>query len=92
MTAAFQALELGNPQNFWGLVQPFSDRQLLILPEGERAWTWFWLFADPVLTLQVDDVIVFRGKQTRIMTRKDFGIYEYVQYAAIQDWTGSGPS
>lgn len=87
----FQVVENGTPYNFRGMIQPFTDRQLLLRPEGERAWTWFQLFADPVLTLQVDDVVLYKGIQTRVMSRKDFALYGYVQYNLVQDWTGAGP-
>jgi hypothetical protein len=90
-TTAFQVLEVGNPQNFWGLVTPYTPRNMAILPEGERAWTYLRILAEPVLTLQVDDVIVFLGKQTRIMSRNDFKLEGFVEYKAIQDWTGAGP-
>lgn len=88
----FQVVEIGNPINFRGVIQPFTVRQLLLRPEGERAWSWFWLHSDPVLTLQVDDVVNWNGKQTRVMGRKDFRLYGYVEYQLVQDWTGAGPS
>ncbi len=87
----FQALETPNPINFQGSIQPFTERQLLLRPEGQRAWTWFTLFADPVLTLQVDDVVLYLGKQTRVMSRQDFSLYGYVTYHLVQDYTGAGP-
>ena len=87
----FQVVETGANINFQGMIQPLTDRQLLLRPEGQRAWTWFLLFADPTLTLQVDDVVNWNGTQTRVMARKDFALYGYVQYHICQDWTGSGP-
>ena len=104
MTSAFQVIETGAPVSFWGCIQPFKDRELLIKPEGQRAWTWFWLFAEPSVTLNVDDVMMFLyvpysgplqppiAKQTRVMARKDYTLYGYVMYACVQDWTGAGPS
>lgn len=98
LTAAFQVVETGDPVSFWGNVQPFTDRQLLLKPEGERAWSWIWIFAEPSLTLQVDDVIMLKdnldlpARQTRIMARKNYTIYGYVAYQAVQDYTGAGPS
>jgi hypothetical protein len=87
----FQAVENATPINFRGTIQPFNQRQLMLKPEGERAWTWFTLHSDPVLTLQVDDVVKYLGKQTRVMGRKNFSLYGYVEYEIVQDWTGSGP-
>jgi hypothetical protein len=87
----FQVVEVPNPINFRGVIQPLTERQLLLKPEGQRAWTWFTLHSDPVLTLQVDDVVLWNGKQTRIMGRKDYMLYGFVEYSMVQDWTGSGP-
>lgn len=86
-----QVVETTSPINFQGVIQPFTERQLLLRPEGERAWTWFTLHADPSLTLNVDDVVLWRGKQTRVMARKNFELYGYVEYQLVQDWTGAGP-
>jgi hypothetical protein len=51
----FQAVETADPIVFQGVIQPFTERQLFLKPEGQRAWSWFWLHADPVLTLNVDE-------------------------------------
>lgn len=90
-TVGFQDVETPTNINFWGVVQPLTERQLLLKPEGQRAWTWFLLHADPVLTLQVDEVVTWIGKQTRVMSRKDFAMYGYCEYHLVQDWTGAGP-
>jgi hypothetical protein len=88
----FQVVETGTPVTFRGTIQPFTERQLLLKPEGQRAWTWFMIHSDPVLSLNIDDVVVWNGTQTRIMARKDYALYGYVEYHAVQDWTGAGPS
>ena len=87
----FQVVETGAPINFRGMVQPLTERQIVLKPEGQRAWTWLLIHSDPVLTLNVDDVVNWNGLQTRIMARKDYALYGYVEYHAVQDWTGSGP-
>jgi hypothetical protein len=88
----FQVVEKGNPINFRGVIQPLSVRTLILKPEGQRSWTWLQLHSDPVLTLQTDDVILWRGIQTRIMGRTDFQLYGYVYYELVQDWSDSGPT
>ncbi len=87
----FEVVETPTDTTFQGVIQPLSSRRLELKPEGQRAWTWFTLHADPVLTLQVDDVVEYLGVQTRIMARKDFSLYGYVEYEIVQDWTGAGP-
>ena len=87
----FVVQETGNPIYFRGVLQPLSGRVLALKPEGQRAWSWLQLHADIALVLNVDDVVLWRGKQTRVMTRKDFSLYGYSYYELCQDWTGSGP-
>lgn len=87
----FQVVETDTPINFRGMIQPYTERRLQLLPEGQRAWSWFQLYADPSLTLNVDDVVVYEGVQTRIMSRQDFSLYGYILYIIVQDWTGAGP-
>lgn len=89
--SGFQLVENGTPTNFWGVIQPFTNRELLLKPEGQRAWTWLMLHAEPGLALEVDEVVSYLGVQTRVMAKKDYTLYGYVQYELVQDWTGSGP-
>jgi hypothetical protein len=88
---AFRVVEEGEAITFRGVIQPLSNRDLYMKPEGQRAWTWLWIHATPNLKLDVDDVITYLGEQTRVMAVKDYGIYGYVSYEVIQDYTGAGP-
>lgn len=90
-TVNFQAVETSEDINFQGVWQPLTERQLQLKPEGQRAWSWFWLHADPSLTLQVDSVIKYLGIQYRVMSHKDYRLYGYVEYHLVEDWTDSGP-
>jgi hypothetical protein len=75
-----------------GVWQPFTDKQLMLKPEGERARSWWWLHADPSLTLEPDSVVTYLGVQYRVMSQKDYRLYGYVEYQLVQGWTGSGPT
>ncbi len=90
--SGFQVVEAGTQIQFMGVLQPLSGRQLALKPEGQRAWTWLTLHADPVLTLKVDEVVIYLGKQTRVMGKKNYELYGFVEYTLVQDWTGSGPT
>ena len=89
--AGFQVVETALPINFRGIIQSFSGRQLNLKPEGQRAWSWYMLHSDPSLTLEVDDVVLWRGKQTRVMFRSLNELYGFVEYHLVQDWEGSVP-
>lgn len=88
----FEVVETATDINFWGVIQRHTDRELLIKPEGQRAWTWYWVHAEPQLDLEVDEVIYYQGIQTRVMSKMDYGIYGYFSYELCQDFTGSGPT
>lgn len=92
MTEAFQVVETAAPYDFRGVWQPFSDRQLILKPEGQRAWSWYWLHSDITLDLKVDDCVIYNGKQYRVMSKKNYSLYKYIEYHLVTDWTGSGPT
>lgn len=89
---AFQAVEVGEAIKFMGVIQPFTDRELMLRPEGERSWTWYWVHALPSLKLNTDEVVNYLGKQYRVMGLKNYGIYGYLSYQVIEDYTGAGPT
>lgn len=91
-TINYQVVETVEQINFRGVIQPLKDRELSMKPEGQQAWTWLLLHAEPSLNLQVDNVIYYLGVQTRVMRKKDYAIYGYVEYHLVQDYTGSGPT
>ncbi len=90
-TVDFQLVETATDITFRGVIQPLSNRDLRLKPEGQRAWTWLQLHAQTVLNLEVDDVVKYLGVQTRVMARKDYTLYGYFVYELVQDFTGSGP-
>jgi len=91
-TQGFQVVETMTETSFQGVWQPFTDRQLLLKPEGERAWSWYWLHAEPTLNLEVDNVVNYLGTQYRVKSKKDYRLNGYVEYQLVEDYTGAGPT
>ena len=60
-------------------------------PEGQRAWKWFSVHADPSLSLTPDEVITYQSTQYRVKGKTDYTGYGYIYYELIEDYTGSGP-
>lgn len=88
----FQVVEVPTSISFWGNIVPFSDNQLRMLPEGQRTqWQYFDMYAEPATVLKPDEVIDYLGVQYRVLARRDYTLYGYVQYTLITDWTSSGP-
>lgn len=90
-TVNYRIVETPTMVNFLGNLQPFTERQLLIKPEGQRAWSWYTLFTDTTLALSLDDVIVIGAVQYRVKSLKDWSAAGYFEYQVIEDWTGAGP-
>lgn len=87
----YQVKEVPTPVPFRGVIQPLSNQDLFIKPEGQRSWYWLQLHAEPTLALTTDQVVSYLGKPTRIMAVKDYTNYGYIEYHLVQDWTGAGP-
>ena len=87
----FQVVETPSTTSFQGIWQPFSPKELKILPQGERDWSWFKLHADPSLALNPDDVVQYQSVQYRVMSKLDYTNYGFIEYSLVQDYTGSGP-
>lgn len=90
--SGFQVVETMEEISFMGVIQPLTERQLLLKPEGQRAWSWYWVHSDPSLNLKTDDVIIYLERQYRVMAKKNYSIYQYQEYQIVTDWTGSGPT
>jgi len=69
-----------------GVVQPFSDEQLAILPEGQRSWPWYMIHCQPSLSLRTDDTITIKGDRYRVMGRGNYDAYGFAQYNLVKDY------
>lgn len=87
----FQAVETGEPFSFQGVWQPFKPEDLQLRPEGQRSWRLFWCHSMTALPLVNDDVVIYQGKQYRVMSNNDCGLYGFFEYMLCEDWTSSGP-
>lgn len=87
----FKNVEVPIDTDFLGVWQPFTDQQLQMKSEGQRKWKWFLLHADPSLSLKPDEVVNYQNVQYRVMAKKDYTNYGYIEYHLINDYTGAGP-
>lgn len=73
---------------FSGVVQPLSPKQLLLKPEGERAWTWLQIHVmnNSPMNLNDNDRIMYRGRKYKIMARNDYTANGYMEYHAVEDF------
>lgn len=85
-TVNFLNKETSNLITFQGVWQPYTAQQLLILPEGQRAWKWFMLHAEISLILEPDQIVEYESVRYRVMLKKDYQKYGYIEYSLIEDY------
>jgi hypothetical protein len=49
---------------FSAVMQPLQVKQIMIKPEGQRAWKWYWLHAETKLQLQIDDIVILEDDRS----------------------------
>lgn len=69
-----------------GTIQPLTQEELAIKPEGERSWKWQMLHCQPSLSLKTDDIALIKGIRYRVMGRKGYTDYGYVRYELVEDY------
>ena len=72
-----------------GVVQPLNDEQLKIMPEGTRSWEWLMLHCLPNVDLKTNQFIMYDDKKYKIMTKKDYTKYGYIQYTLLEAYRGN---
>lgn len=82
----FKLKETTISQNFLGMIQPFTAQQLAMKPEGQREWIWSTIHALPSLILKIDDRMVISNVPYRVMYKRDWKDYGYVEYQVIEDY------
>lgn len=84
--------ENGNVQNrncyfdFDGVIQPLSPEEIKVKEEGQWSWDWYWFHTRADVQLKTNDVVIYRGKEYKIMARKDYSDYGHIEYHCIKDW------
>lgn len=83
----YEIKESEQPFTTSGLIQPFSTRQLAMLPEGQRSWDWQMLNCESGLELKTDEVVKYRNTKYRITGTKNYSAYGYAYYEMVNDYT-----
>ena len=73
-----------------GVVQPPSDKDLKILPEGSWAWEWLMLHCLPDTQIDVNQFVRYDGIVYKVMKKKDWSKYGYVRYYLLESFRAEG--
>ena len=73
---------------FHGIVQPLSPKQLILKPEGERAWTWLQIHiqANSPVKLNTNDRLIYNGLKYKVMNQLDYSANNYIEIHCVQDF------
>ena len=69
------------------LRQPLTPQQLSLKPQGQRDWKWEQLHALPDLQMNPDDQVTYLGQTYRVMEKKEYPEYGYIEYHVGQDFS-----
>lgn len=71
-------------ESFEGVLEPMPPQKLLVKPEGQRAWKWWYLWTTKIIT--VDQIVVDPdGREFRVMNVSDWQNGGHLQYELVQD-------
>lgn len=76
--------------NVRGVVQPPSDKDLKILPEGSWAWEWLMVHCLPDTQIEVNQFVRYDGTVYKVMKKKDWSKYGYVRYFLLEAFRAEG--
>lgn len=85
-----RTIETEVPIEAQGVWQPFTSKELVILPEGQRAWEWILLHVVASVVLEPQEVVSRRGKRYRVMGQKAFIDNGIVEYHLVNDADAQG--
>lgn len=73
-----------------GVVQPPSDKDLKILPEGSWAWEWLMVHCLPNTQIEVNQFVRYDNTVYKVMKKKDWSKYGYVRYYLLEAFQAEG--
>lgn len=81
----FESLEEYNEVSTKAVIQPLEFKNLRVLSEGHRELEWYQLHCLPNLILKNNDVIIIKFKRYRVMKKKDYSDYGYLEYHIVSE-------
>jgi len=85
-TINFEVVETRTNIQFEGIVQFQNHQNLDISPTGQRKWKQMSVWATPDLTLNPDDIFIYKETPFRVMHKNDWSAYGYNSFECIEDF------
>ena len=72
-------------------IQSINPQQLKMLPEGQRSWKNYTIYALSNLDLEPDEVFTINYIKYRILAKIDWVEYGYIEYSTVEDYKMNAP-
>jgi hypothetical protein len=72
-------------------IQSINPQQLKMLPEGQRIWKNYTIYALSNLDLEPDEVFTINYIKYRILAKIDWVEYGYIEYSTVEDYKMNAP-
>lgn len=77
--------------NFKGVIQPLQPNKIMLKPEGQRSFEWLQIHClDRNVDLSTNDRIIYNDRKFKVMAKNDYGLNNYIEYHAIEDYENGG--
>lgn len=83
----YQAVETLVDVSFKGVVAPLRQTDLDIKPEGQRQWRWLEIHSTTDLQLALDDKLIWKAVNYRVMASHNWEDYGYWRYEIAEAFT-----
>jgi len=74
-------------EKYLASIQPLKPQELLVKPQGERAWAWYMIHSLVNIPLKVGDRFESNGVKYKIMGKSNYSQYGYYYQECIEDVT-----
>lgn len=75
--------------NTQGVVQPYKPEPLEIQQYGTQSWIWQDMHCLPDVTLNTDEIIIYQNVKYKVLYKKDYTEYGYVEYMLCETFEGA---
>ena len=70
-----------------GTLQPLRTQEVVLKPEGQRAWEWYQIHVKSSYPLlRTEQKIRIANTNYKIMAVKDYTLYGYIEYHTVKDY------
>ena len=71
---------------FRGVLQPLKTEELLLKPEGDRSWNYYFIHTNSKLDFKTADKIIYQDKRYKVTGIKDYTLNGFREIEVILDY------